>query len=112
MRTTVFCAVSAAALTALAITGLGHQKEAWAQRNSDVGGTELITVSAMIGDKGQQQLTVIDPRLRVMSVYHLELATGAITLKSVRNIQWDLLLRDFNGISPLPHEVRASLETR
>ena len=64
MRTTVFCAVSAAVLTALAITGLGHQKEAWAQRNSDVGGTELITVSAMIGDKGQQQLTVIDPLAR------------------------------------------------
>jgi len=112
MKTTVFCAAIAAAVTALAITGLGQQGQVLAQRNSDVEGTELITVSAMIGEKGYQQLTVIDPRSRVMSVYHLELATGAITLKSVRNIHWDLQLSQFNGVSPLPHEIRAILEPK
>jgi hypothetical protein len=48
----------------------------------------------------------------VMSVYHLELSSGAITLRSVRNITWDLQLREFNGVAPLPQEIRALLEPR
>ncbi len=72
---------------------------------------ELIALTANIGQTGQQ-VTVIDVKSRVMSVYHIELATGAVSLKSVRNIHWDLQMDEFNGVSPLPREIRSLLEQR
>lgn len=71
----------------------------------------LITLSAQLGD-GRQQLTVIDPQLRTMGVYHIEAASGKIELKSVRNFAWDLQLMQFNGASPQPQEVRSMVEPR
>jgi hypothetical protein len=114
MKSTVCGVLVGAVLSALAVAGLGIGAEARAQRGGAIdGGAELITVSAMVGDRPQfQQLTVIDPHSRVMSVYHVELASGTITLKSVRNISWDLLLREFNGVNPLPGEIRALLDAR
>jgi len=49
---------------------------------------------------------------RAMSVYHIELASGKITLKSVRNIYGDLQIDDFNAEAPLPRDIRAQLERR
>ena len=57
-------------------------------------------------------LTVIDPRQQAMGVYRVDLASGRITLLSVRNIQWDLQMTDFNGVNPLPREIRSQLEQR
>jgi len=47
-----------------------------------------------------------------MSVYHIELATGKIALRSVRNIHWDLQMTEFNSADPLPREIRSLLEPR
>jgi hypothetical protein len=74
-------------------------------------GSELIVVPTSLGDKGQM-LTVVDPRQRVLSVYHIELMTGKITLKSVRNIQWDLQIVALNNEVPLPKEIQSGLEQR
>jgi len=74
-------------------------------------GAELIVVPASIGEKAQM-VTVIDPRQRVLSVYHIDLVTGKIALKSVRNIQWDLQMAYLNNESPLPQEIRSLLEQR
>jgi hypothetical protein len=52
-------------------------------------------------------LTIVDPRTRAICVYHVEMATGAIALKSARNIHWDLQMTDYNGVSPLPGELRS-----
>src|SRR5947209_5057567 len=68
-------------------------------------GSDLIALATPVGD-ARQQLTVIDPKMHVVSVYHIELATGEITLKSVRNIHWDLQMSEFNGVNPLPREIR------
>ena len=73
-----------------------------------VAGGELIVVPATLGDK-VQMLTVVDPRQRVVSVYHIDMATGKISLKSVRNIQWDLQINDLNNENPLPQEIRSLL---
>ena len=70
------------------------------------GSPELIALSSDVGQT-YQQVTVVDPKSRVMSVYHIERATGKIELKSVRNIRWDLLMEEFNAVSPLPREIRA-----
>ena len=71
-----------------------------------VAGSELIVVPTSLGDKGQM-LTVVDPRQRVLCVYHIDLATGKIALKSVRKIQWDLQIDHMNTEIPLPQEIRS-----
>jgi hypothetical protein len=74
-------------------------------------GTELIVVPMTLGEKGQM-LTVVDPRQRVLGVYHIDAASGRIALKSVRNIRWDLQIDNFNNDKPLPQEIRSSLEQK
>ena len=72
---------------------------------------ELIALSTVVGDK-YQQLTVIDPKQRVLSVYHIQLATGAVQLRCVRNIHFDLQMMEFNGEAPLPREIQSLVEPR
>jgi hypothetical protein len=67
---------------------------------------ELFALSHDGGD-GRQQITLIDPRQRVMAVYTVDRATGALQLRSVRNVQWDLTIEDFNSTSPAPRDIRA-----
>ena len=74
-------------------------------------GSELIAVPSPVGEKGQM-LTVLDPRQQTMGVYFIEAGTGKITLRSVRNIRFDLMMTDFNGENPLPREIRLQLEQR
>jgi hypothetical protein len=52
-------------------------------------------------------VTVIDPKARVMSVYTIDPKSGEITLRSVRNITWDLQLIEFNATSPTPRELKS-----
>ena len=57
-----------------------------------------------------QQLTIVDPRLRVICVYQVDRSSGQISLKSVRNVHWDMMMDEFNGMNPSPKEIRASLQ--
>jgi hypothetical protein len=110
MKTTVIGALVVAAASAGMIASFGQQ--AFADREVGVQrGSELITIASPAAEN-RQQLTVIDPQARVMSVYHIDATSGAITLKGVRNIHWDLQMSEFNGVSPLPREIRALLEQR
>jgi hypothetical protein len=71
----------------------------------------LIVLSETVQQQ-YQQLTVLDPKREVVSIYHVDLATGVIALRSVRNIHWDLQVSDYNGQKPLPREIQALLEQR
>lgn len=73
-------------------------------------GAELLTFSSEIDDH-RQQLTVIDPRTKVITVYHVAKDTGEISLRSARNIHWDLQLEEFNSTSPRPREIKLGLNT-
>jgi hypothetical protein len=84
---------------------------ALAQRPGLERDSELIALPLQVSET-LQQLTIIDPRSRVVSVYHVDLRNGGITLKSVRNIQWDLQMDEFNGVSPLPREIRSLVNSR
>ena len=109
----VGASVLASLVTAVVMAVLAPQV-GFAQRapQAPVGSSgNLIALAASAGDQ-RQQVTIIDPGTQVMGVYHVDLANGEITLKSVRNIHWDLQLTEFNPKSPLPHEVRSSLERR
>ncbi len=101
------------ALGVLVVGAVGFP-EATAQRppaaQDRAASAELLALS--FDAEGRQQVTVIDPRTRVMAVYHVDRATGALSLKSVRNVQWDLLIEDFNSANPTPREIRALTEKR
>jgi hypothetical protein len=113
MRTMVWGLAVCAGLMALAWLPLTETKRAFGQKSltadSLAESDGLIALNFAISDK-LQQVTVIDPRQQVMSVYHIEAATGAIELKSVRKIEWDLRMVEFNGAKPLPLEIRSHLE--
>jgi hypothetical protein len=99
----------------LALSDAGPQpNRSWAQLPDAVAADNVSAAGGLIAlgsdvAQGRQQVTVIDPRTYVMSVYHIEHATGTISLKSVRNIQADLMMDEYNTDIPLPREVRAIL---
>ena len=103
-------------LGALFLCALGFP-EAQAQRTatpaSSVASTELIALSFDAGE-GRQQITVVDPRQRVMAVYQVDRASGALALKSVRHLQYDLLIEDFNTLpgTPTPREIKLLAQPR
>src|SRR5262245_32625493 len=72
---------------------------------------DLVALSFDAGE-GRQQITVVDPRQRVLAVYHVDRVTGALSLKSVRHLQWDLLIEDFNSDKPTPREVHALVQPK
>lgn len=57
------------------------------------------------------QITLIDPQLRRIAVYHVDKSGSAVELKSVRNLEQDFQLDAFNAKPPLPKDIRAVLET-
>jgi len=71
-------------------------------------GSELFT-QVTATDGGPLTVTVIDPRQRVMAVYHVDRASGEITPKSVRNFTWDLQMIEYNSGKPLPQDIRSGL---
>lgn len=87
--------------------------EAWGQRREArpevaTGTGQLIAVASDNGG-GPQQVVLIDPQARVMGVYHVDRTTGELSLKSVRNVHWDLMMDEFNGSNPSPREIRSLL---
>lgn len=96
------------------LIGVAMYPEAQAQRPVGVAERgqpgELLALSMDV--EGRQQVTVVDPRRQVMAVYHIDRNTGSINLRSVRNVQWDLVMEDFNSGSPTPREIRSIADQR
>jgi hypothetical protein len=114
MKRAILGALLGAGLMLLAAGLLGQRNEVFAQRAAPYQlstGSDMIVVPMPAGDKAQV-LTVIDPHLQSMGVYHVDLTSGKIALMSVRNIHWDLQMMEFNGVNPLPREIRLQLEQR
>jgi len=111
MRNTLLGVLLGAGFVTTAVVWWNSAGEAHAQRppSGHHFGGEIITHQATVDDH-RQQLTVIDPQLRTACIYHIDRDSGEISLKSVRNIHWDLQLSEFNSTSPKPQEIRAMLE--
>jgi len=113
MRHTVLVALASAALAWVAVTSFDGSSQARAQRAAtlpDASGG-LIALPQTLAD-GRQMLTIVDPRTRVVSVYQIDPVKGDIALKGVRNIHWDMQIDEYNGVSPLPAEIRSLVEQR
>ena len=63
---------------------------------------------------GKQQVTIVDPRTRVIAVSQGDKVSGSLALRSVRNVHWDLLMEEYNTShgSPTPRDIRALAEQR
>lgn len=61
-------------------------------------------------DDRQQVMLIVDPQLRNAAVYHVDGPSGALVLKSTRNITWDLMVGDFNAQEPKPAALRRMLD--
>jgi hypothetical protein len=114
MRTAVWGLVAGMVLVA-ALAG-GGPPEAQAQRTGvnppdRSAAMDLIALSFDGGD-GRQQVTLIDPRSRVMAVYHVDRTNGSLALKSVRNVHWDLQMEEFNTGNPTPREIKPLTQQR
>ena len=115
MRTVLLGALIGAGLAIVAVGatpdagGLFGQESGCHQAASPQSG--LIALSVTV-DNRYQQVTVVDPGSRAISVYHVELASGEIELRSVRDIRWDLQMEYYNGKGLLPPELRAMLDSR
>jgi hypothetical protein len=113
MRTAVVGGVVIAGLAIAALVATTLSEAVFAQRIAPhVGGSpgSLVTQTTAVGEN-RQQVTIIDPELHVMSVYHVE-PNGEIVLKSVRNFHFDLQMMEFNSAKPSPQEIRSLLEQK
>jgi hypothetical protein len=82
------------------------------QADSSPGDRRWICELASSQESSAHAVTVIDPDIGAIAVYHVDKLSGEIELRSVRKIEWDLVLEDYNGCktSPRPAEVRAMLK--
>jgi hypothetical protein len=62
-------------------------------------------------EDGRRLLVVVDATTRHAAVYHVDATTGSLTLRSTRDLSWDLRLDDFNAQEPKPAALRRLLET-
>lgn len=67
-------------------------------------------ISAGPLDDSRRLLLVIDPQLKNAAVYHVDAAAGTLTLKSTRDISYDLMVGDFNAQPPKPADLQKMLE--
>lgn len=68
-------------------------------------------ISDSVVDEGRRLLVVVDPATRHAAVYHLDAASGALMLKSTRDISWDLMVDDFNAQEPRPAALKRLIQT-
>lgn len=73
-------------------------------------GNNPLWVSATPLDDGRQLLLVIDPQTKSAAVYHVDGPSGSLTLRSTRNITWDLLVPEYNAQEPRPATLRKMLD--
>jgi hypothetical protein len=74
------------------------------------GSAHGMTTHVLRGEGRADALVVVDPVRQAVAVYHIQPQTGAIELRSVRTIRWDLELSEYNSTNPLPDEIRKGLD--
>ncbi|MBS0208837.1 MAG: hypothetical protein JSS27_07780 [Planctomycetes bacterium] len=111
MKNAVLGFVLGVGLVGLVAAGFPGVSSAVATPAGSVTSGDLITFTVPTGEH-RQQLLLVDPRQRVVGVYHVDGTSGQVTLKCVRNVYYDLQLSEFNGAAPTPREIRSLVEPR
>lgn len=98
------------ALAAVAAMGGWWSRELAAQRVAAPGGGGPLWISESRLDDTRRLLLVVDEVGRHAAVYHVDAAAGTLTLKSTRDISWDLSVGDFNAQEPRPGAIQRMLQ--
>ena len=53
---------------------------------------------------------MVDQESRRIAIYQINTATGTLTLRSTRDISWDLMVGDFNAQEPRPAALQKMLQ--
>jgi hypothetical protein len=61
-------------------------------------------------EDGRQMLLMVDQQNRALAIYHVDPSSGTLTLKSTRDVRWDLMVEDFNAQEPKPAVLKKMLE--
>jgi len=97
-------------VAAAAVASLWFGLPSLAAPESQSAGTAGNLITHVSAIEGQPLVvTVIDTNQRAMAVYFVDRQTGEITLRSVRNLTWDLQMSNFNTGKPLPQDIRSGL---
>jgi hypothetical protein len=86
--------------------------QGWGMAAARPGGQEgPLWVSESRLDDGRRLLVIVDQATRHAAIYHLDGTDGTLTLRSTRDISWDLMVGDFNAQEPKPAALRKMLQT-
>jgi hypothetical protein len=86
--------------------------QGWGLAAPRAGGPEgTLWISENRLDDGRRLLVVVDQATRHAAVYHLDAVDGSLTLRSTRDISWDLMVGDFNAQEPKPAALRKMLQS-
>lgn len=73
-------------------------------------GADSLWVSTAPLDASRQLLMVVDQQRQTLAVYHIDTASGEVTLRSTRALAFDLQLEDFNATDPKPAALKKMLQ--
>ncbi len=79
-------------------------------QTTEAASPESLWVSTTPLDASRQLLLVVDPLHQVLAVYHVDTATGIVTLRSTRALAYDLQLEEFNAAEPKPGSLKKMLQ--
>ncbi|MFM7137454.1 MAG: hypothetical protein ACKO1M_10360 [Planctomycetota bacterium] len=99
-----------AAVVVLGAIGIWQARELAAQRATVPGGGGPLWISESRLDDTRRLLVVIDEVGRHAAIYHIDAASGTLTLRSTRDISWDLSVGDFNAQEPRPGAIQRMLQ--
>ena len=86
--------------------------QGWGMAAARPGGQEgPLWVSESRLDDGRRLLVIVDQTTRHAAIYHLDGTDGTLSLRSTRDISWDLMVDDFNAQEPKPAALRKMLQT-
>ena len=113
MRSTVWNAVAGTLLLGcLSLVSLRDMTDNQSQKTNTFVSQDGIIALHLEGSEASDAVALLDTKLRVMSIYHVERQSGEVHLKSVRNVTWDLQLDEYNGVSPSPKEIKSLVVPR
>lgn len=80
-----------------------------AERLASASGGPLWVSESPVDDT-TRLLIVVDQESRRTAIYQINAQTGMLTLRSTRDISWDLMVSDFNATEPRPAALQKMLQ--
>lgn len=94
------------------LEGKFNNNKTWQENSTVTAKSDGLIAIKLEGNANSSQIALVDPVKKVISVYGVDRTSGEIHLRSVRKVEWDLQLDEFNGKEPSPKEIRSNVQGR